>query len=74
MAEPSNQEAPARWRWPRGKYNRQRIVGVRLQVRVDVTDWGLRWFGRYGTCARLGPARIWVEAEYEQLWGVEKVQ
>lgn len=28
-------------KWPRGKYNGWRIVGVEMKVILDVTDW--RW-------------------------------
>lgn len=26
-------------KWPRGKYNGLRIVGVSVKVQVDITDW-----------------------------------
>lgn len=29
--------------WPRGKYNGQRIVGIEVKVRIDVTHWAI-WF------------------------------
>jgi hypothetical protein len=55
-------------RWPRGRYNGRRIVGVEIKARIDITKWGLQWFDRYGTCARIGPARIWIGWEYEPKW------
>lgn len=27
------------FRWPRGRFNGMRIVGVEIKVRIDVTDW-----------------------------------
>lgn len=50
--------------WPRGRYNGQRIVGAIIKVRFDVTDWGLRWFGRHGSCGQFGPFRVWVESAF----------
>ena len=29
-------------KWPRGRYNGKRIVGVRFAVRIDITDWAWR--------------------------------
>jgi hypothetical protein len=58
--------AMSRFRWPRGRYNGMRIVGVRATIVIDITSWGLLWFRPYGTCARLGPARIWLEWEYKR--------
>ena len=50
--------------WPRGRYNGRRIVGVEVRVRIDVLDWDLAWFGRYGSAARLGPIFLWLEWTY----------
>lgn len=52
-------------RWPRGKYNGQRIVGVSITAAVDVTWWslGLPSF-KYGTCLSLGPVHIWFNGRY----------
>lgn len=50
-------------KWPRGRWNGRRIVGIDFHVIVDVTHWRLAW-PRYGSCLALGPLRIWLRAEY----------
>ena len=54
-------------RWPRGRYNGQRIVGVRFTFAIDVTTW--MWkpqIGCYcGACHWLC-FRSWTAFEYEQ--------
>jgi hypothetical protein len=50
-------------RWPRGRWNGRRIVGIQAKVVIDVTCWNVRW-PRYGTCLGLGPLRIWFGLEY----------
>lgn len=53
-------------KWPRGRYNGGRIVGVHITISLDVLHWGLRWPNfMNGTCAGIGPLRVWVRAEYE---------
>lgn len=53
-------------RWPRGKYNGQRIVGLEVKVVVDIRHWLLIWPQfRYGRCLALGPVRVWLSAAYE---------
>lgn len=58
-------------RWPRGRYNGQRIVGFRVLVRVRVDCWRFylwpsdfvrAW--RYGSAVGLGPVLVHFEAEY----------
>lgn len=52
-------------RWPVGRYNGRRIVGIEIDVKVDVIAW--RWClpSRWGRCLGLGPVRIWVRPAYE---------
>lgn len=54
-------------RWPRGRYNGRRIVGVRVTFVVDVLRWYwcLRPSILYARCLGLGPLRIWFGGEYE---------
>jgi hypothetical protein len=59
-------------RWPRGKFNGQRVVGVVCTIKVDITQWDLRWFGSYGACACIGPIRIWVGWNYEDSWKTKR--
>ena len=54
-------------RWPRGRYNGQRIVGVTVKADIDVLNWGLSLPTRYGGCLWLGPLRLWVSACYDLL-------
>lgn len=57
-----------RMKWPRGRYNGQRIAGFEIKLRLDVFDWGLAWPNlRMGTCLRFGPLRLWISAAYEHL-------
>lgn len=53
-------------RWPRGRWNGQRIVGLDVRIRIDVTWWRVRWFGRYGACGSLGPLHVWLHAAYAE--------
>ena len=53
-------------RWPRGRLNGQRIVGVVVKVRVDVRRWRLGLPTRYGVCLSIGPVHIWFSAAYER--------
>lgn len=46
-------------RWPRGRYNGARIIGVDMKVVLDITSWGWRWLPRNGYCGRYGPLRVW---------------
>jgi hypothetical protein len=52
-------------RWPRGKWNGQRIAGVRLVVRLNVFWWRLGLPARYGGCLSLGPVHVWLTPDYE---------
>jgi len=62
-----------RLRWPRGRYNGQRIVGFRVKVVVNVDRWRFAiwpsdfaraW--RYGSGVGIGPVLVFVEAEYAE--------
>lgn len=52
-------------KWPRGKYNGWKIVGVEVKFRLDVLCWS-SWClpNRYGQCLGLGPVRIWFSPAY----------
>jgi hypothetical protein len=53
-------------KWPIGRYNGQRIVGVDVRMRLDVTSWTWCWpHFLYGRCLGLGPLRVWFHAAYE---------
>lgn len=54
-------------RWPRGKYNGCRIVGLVVKARFDVYWWSLGWpkFG-FGTCLSIGPLHLWIEPAYDK--------
>jgi hypothetical protein len=52
-------------KWPRGKYNGQRIGGFVVKFRFDLLWWGLRLPDRYGSCLSFGPIHIWFNAAYE---------
>jgi hypothetical protein len=52
-------------RWPRGRYNGQRIVGMEVKVRLDITSWHWCLPNRYGRCLGLGPLLVWVHASYD---------
>lgn len=43
-------------KWPRGKYNGQRIVGLEVKVVFDITTWDWCWPSiLYHRCLGLGP-------------------
>ena len=35
-------------RWPRGRYNGKRIVGITLSAEIDVMFWHLSWSWNFG--------------------------
>ena len=51
-------------KWPRGKFNGQRIVGIYVLAKLNILDWGFQ-FGGDGLCHRIGPMRLWLSWEYE---------
>ena len=55
-------------RWPHGRYNGRRIVGIAIRMEIDILTW---WWGvrcQHGTLAIfMGPVHIWVDANYETL-------
>lgn len=54
-------------KWPRGKYNGERIVGVRAKVVIDVTQWWLCCKLFYGTLyIHIGPVHMWIEKEFRR--------
>lgn len=53
-------------RWPRGRFNGQRIVGATVKVSFDLTWWSLGWPSfRSGTCLSLGPLHVWLGWAYD---------
>lgn len=58
----------SRMRWPRGRYNGRRIVGVEVKVRINLRWWSLDWPSpRLGMCGSLGPVHVWLNWEYDVL-------
>lgn len=53
-------------KWPRGRYNGKRIVGIRISLTVNVRRWHV-WLKRRHLpySIALGPVRGWVEPSYE---------
>ncbi len=59
-------------KWPRGRYNGWRIVGVDVRVRVDLTWWSLDLPGRWGGCYSIGPLHVWFNAAYESAFDAKQ--
>ena len=54
-------------RWPRGRYNGQRIVGLEFKVKLDLTDWTFVPRAiRYAHCLHWLCVRVWLHAVYDQ--------
>lgn len=54
-------------RWPRGKHNGQRIVGVSIKVVVTVTDWLWRpMIGHHCGAFHWLFWRCWAQPEYDE--------
>lgn len=53
-------------KWPRGRFNGQRIVGVHVAVSVDVTRWRCFIYGRHTIAIGLGPVIVWPRLEYRE--------
>ena len=55
-------------KWPRGKYNGMRIVGIEIKMKIDIREWWLSFRYVFGTQRIfIGPVHIWIEANYENL-------
>ena len=54
-------------KWPRGKYNGDRIVGFQVRAEFQVLPHWWTWHlpGRYGRCLGFGPLKIWFSIAYE---------
>lgn len=53
-------------KWPRGKYNGQRIVGIEVRIKIDILKWWWQLSNRHGWLRIfIGPVHIWIEANYE---------
>ncbi len=53
-------------KWPRGKYNGQRIEGAEVKISFRLlSTWSWCLPNSYGRCLGLGPLRIWFEVTYE---------
>lgn len=60
-------------KWPRGRYNGKRIVGVEFKIVLDVTTW--RWVpivGHYCGMFHWLCFRSWTNPTYESEWKAEK--
>ncbi len=56
-------------KWPRGKHNGLRIVGVVVTIHVNVRDWGLGLSLLRRTLRMfVGPVHIWIDPNYEDGW------
>lgn len=53
-------------RWPRGRYNNQRIGGFVVKVEFNLfwRSWKLYW-SFTGKSLHLGPLHIWIDPSYE---------
>ena len=58
-------------KWPRGRWNGWRIVGFRLNLVIDITNWSFHLPRRYTPCVWLGPVRLYYGAEYDVQPGPE---
>lgn len=55
-------------KWPRGKFNGQRITGVTVRMEIDVLDWWWRLSCEFGTLRIfVGPVCFWIDANYEPI-------
>jgi hypothetical protein len=64
---PSLPGAAVMLRWPRGRYNGSRIVGVEAKFCIDFTWWGFSLGSvRYSTAFTVGPVHMWFGAVYER--------
>lgn len=53
-------------KWPRGKYNGQRIVGIEIRMKIDILEWWWELRYRHGTQRIfMGPVHIWIDTNYE---------
>lgn len=53
-------------KWPRGKYNGWRIVGIDVHMKIDVLDWWWKLRYQFGTVwIFVGPVHIWINPNYE---------
>ena len=53
-------------KWPRGKYNGQRIVGVGVRIRIHIRYWHLNLIWKLGTYfIQIGPVLMHFETVYE---------
>jgi hypothetical protein len=54
-------------KWPLGKYNGQRIGGIRITVELNFAWWV--WAFKWNFCSHylhIGPIHIWEETAYEK--------
>ena len=52
-------------KWPRGKYNGQKIVGIEFKFKVDITFWRLLLKWNFGEpYFFLGPFRLQISPVY----------
>lgn len=60
--------------WPLGRYNGQRIVGVGLRFKIDITDWTyvprINW--QWAGCIHWLCVYTWVAWEYESWHAASK--
>lgn len=60
-------------KWPRGRYNGRRIVGIEFYIVIDVTDW--RWIPVIGHHVGMFHWlfwRSWTNPAYESEWRAKR--
>lgn len=60
-------------KWPTGRYNGKRIVGIEFKIVLDITTW--RWVPIVGHCVGMFHwlcFRSWTNPAYESHWKAEK--
>ena len=60
-------------RWPKGRYNGRRIIGIEFKIAIDITDW--RWLPVIGHHAGMFHWlfwRSWTGWTYESFWREDK--
>jgi len=54
-------------RWPRGKHNGQRIVGVEVKFVISLTFWALKLGWNFGNpMIHFGPLHFWFQTVYDR--------
>lgn len=46
-------------KWPRGRYNGMRILGISIKMKIDVTLWGFDIYWKHQKSIHIGCLHIW---------------